>query len=453
MPKSNKSNIQQFMDAFTSMRLTIIVLIVLAAASILVIIFQNYHPADFYGWEEHYRTHTHPLKYKLYSFFQLFAPYHSWWFISLLTLLCISLLLCSIQRFSIIMRIIRANDDFRQETRLSSQENYHRLKLPAEIALPLTARLLKRRFYRIYERMEPERTLLFAKRNAVSRLGPLFCHVGLLALFLGGLIAGIWGKSVLLWGEPGEFIRAPFASHSVKVDDFTIEYNANGQIKDYISVLKVFDADSNLVMDRSVEVNHPLRYGGVSYYQSSYRVHPRKVKSATVAAATVGRTDVDTITVAFGTASPIPQTGYSIELADFAADFQIAAEGVISKSEQLSNPAFLVQFLKDGENAGHQWVFARFPSVHSSEEAPFRISLVSFDPLYYTGLQAAVNPGTPFIWTGFAVMTLGLILVFYFNHRLVWVAFTRRPGGEDEIHIAGSSHKFKEQFKQETADH
>jgi cytochrome c biogenesis protein len=90
--------------------------------------------------------------------------------------------------------------------------------------------------------------------------------------------------------------------------------------------------------------------------------------------------------------------------------------------------------------------------VHSKEGLPFVVTFVTFDPLYYTGLQASVNPGSPFIWFGFAVMTIGLILVFYLNHRLVWVVFVKRSGKQDEVHVAGSCHKFKELFKREMND-
>lgn len=41
-------------------------------------------------------------------------------------------------------------------------------------------------------------------------------------------------------------------------------------ISDYISELEVIDKDGNIVAKKDIEVNHPLRYGGYHFYQSSY---------------------------------------------------------------------------------------------------------------------------------------------------------------------------------------
>lgn len=449
MSPIKKSNAQRFMDLMTSMRLTIIILIVLACASILIIIFQDYHPTNFYGWEEYYRTNTHPVKYALYQFFELFSPYRSWWFLSLLTILCTSLLLCSLQRFKIIFKFLTANNDFRDAENVSHLENFHQIKMPTDQAVPLVSRMLKRKFFKVFLREENGTTFLFARKHSISRLGPFLSHIGLLALFVGGLISGLMGRSALLWGGPGEYIEAPFADHKLLVEDFTIEYNDEGQIKDYLSFVKVFDRRDNHVLDKRIEVNGPLRFDGVSYYQSSYRTHSRKARNVTVAVSDSSGTRMGAITVEFGSVQRVPGTDYQIEFAGFTADFQITSEGITSKSDKLNNPAFLLQFLRGDQVLGHQWLFARFPDVHAEERTPIAASFVSFEPYYYTGLQASKNPGSPFIWAGFIIMTLGLILVFYFNHRLIWATFVTRPGTQDELYIAGSCHKFKEQYKRD----
>lgn len=452
MVRKKKSKPEQIIDLLTSMRFTIIILIILACASILIIIFQDYHPTNFYGWEEYYRNHLHPAKFALYEFFQLFTPYNSWWFISLLSLLCISLLLCSIQRFRIILSFLSVRDDFRTEENVSLQENFHKLKMPAGSAVQHVIHVLKRKFYLVFVRNDGDKSYLFAKKHSTSRLGPFLSHVGLLALFVGGLISAIFGRSALLWGGPGDYIEAPFADHKLLVDDFTIQYNHEGRIKDYLSFVELYDENGNHILDKKIEVNGPLRYSGVSYYQSSYRLHSRKVKNVTVAVKDSSGAPIDTIMVDFASMQAVPGTPYKVELAGFAADFQITDEGVTSKSDKLNNPAVLLQFYKNDTPIGHQWLFARFPNVHANEEMAITASLVTFEPYYYTGLQASKNPGSPFIWSGFIIMTLGLILVFYLNHRLVWAVIVAHPGKQDEIYIAGSCHKFKEQFRQEMKD-
>lgn len=451
MTRKEKSMPQRFVDAMTSMRLTIIVLIVLACTSIVAILFQNYHPTNFPNWEEFYREKLGPTRYGIYSFFQLFTPYHSWWFISLLGVLCVSLFLCSINRLRSAMKFVVSKSDFRDGSRLSRQKNFHSFKTEMGAAAGAFTHILRRKLFTVYVRKDGEKSYIYAKKNAFSRVGPFLSHVGLLALFLGGLVASIWGKSILLWGAPGDYINAPFADHRIYVDDFTIQYTEDGQVKDYLSQLKVIDEEGKVLKQQLVEVNGPLRFRGVSYYQSSYRLHPRKIKGLVIAVSDSNGSLIDTLEIAYGSRAGIGETGYQAEIADFAADFQITEHGVVSKSGELRNPAVLIHYLNGGEVVGHQWLFARFPSVHMSKDQPFRATLLDFEPIYYTGLQAASNPGSAFIWAGFVIMTLGLVLVFYLNHQQVWVAIETAPSG-DSVYVAGTSHKFKDRFRTEIKD-
>jgi len=440
------------MDIMTSMRLTIIVLIVLASASIFSIIFLQMNPTDFYNWQEYYASHMNPVKFKLFMFFQLFTPYHSWWFIGLLSMLSVSLLLCSINRLKGMIKLVFGRSDFRSNEKLSKQKNFHSFKLDPEASEQIASNVLKKRFYRVFSRKEDGKTYIYARKHSLSRMGPFLSHVGLLALFVGGLIAAIAGKTAMIWGGPGDVISAPFAEQKIRVDDFHILYNEEGDVKDYISKLTVLDDSGNSILSETIEVNHPLRYAGVSYYQASYQPHPRKVRRAMIAVEGDGGVPRDTLVVHFGERVAVPGTDFEIELADFAADFQITENGPVSKSRQLRNPALLLNYYDNDESIGHEWLFAKFPSVHTNKDLPFQSKLLDFEPLFYTGLQAAYNPGSTFIWAGFLIMTLGLILVFYLNHKQIWITFVHKPGSKDEVYLAGTSHKFKDQFRREVKE-
>ncbi len=55
----------------------------------------------------------------------------------------------------------------------------------------------------------------------------------------------------------------------IKLKDFRIEYYKTESIRDYISDIQVIK-DGNVVAEKSIEVNHPLHFGGYHFYQSSY---------------------------------------------------------------------------------------------------------------------------------------------------------------------------------------
>jgi len=66
------------------------------------------------------------------------------------------------------------------------------------------------------------------------------------------------------------FALMPGFSHSEGGVKLTYSRPANRAISDYISELEVTDKEGKVVAAKDIEVNHPLRYGGYHFYQSSY---------------------------------------------------------------------------------------------------------------------------------------------------------------------------------------
>jgi len=60
-----------------------------------------------------------------------------------------------------------------------------------------------------------------------------------------------------------------FPGHMGENKEFTLRYVTQGMVKDYFSDLQVFE-DGKLMLEKTIEVNHPLYYGGYHFYQSSY---------------------------------------------------------------------------------------------------------------------------------------------------------------------------------------
>jgi len=440
---------EKIYGALTSMKLAIILLIVLGVLSTAAVLFQDAHPANFDGWEEHYKNQLSPWKYALYSGLQLFTPYKSWWFVSLLTLLSVSVLLCSIRNAAGMFRLAFSRSDYRSKEQISRFKNAAAFVLPEGTAEETLRHVFRRKAFRTTVQNDAGETRLYAKKGGVSRIGPFLSHIGLIMLFLGGLVAALMGKTQMLWGDPGSTMVVPFADHKIRVDDFRIYYNEKGQVKDYVSWLTVLDEHDTPVFDKKIEVNQPLRYGGVSYYQSSYQVHPRSFRHAELEIKTPRNPVPDTVHVHLGEKTPLADTGLAVLAADFAVDFKLTNDGVVSASRDLRNPAMLVQIWENDEEIAHQWLFANFPSFHSSADSSMQANLLAFEPLYYTGLQASTSPASPFIWAGFAMMSLGIYFVFFLNHRQLWAAVTQEAGKKDSVIIAGTSHKFKDQFGRE----
>lgn len=69
--------------------------------------------------------------------------------------------------------------------------------------------------------------------------------------------------------EHKQYVFENHPGHSGKSKEFTLRYITQSMIKDYFSDLQVI-AGGKVVLEKTIEVNHPLYYGGYHFYQSSY---------------------------------------------------------------------------------------------------------------------------------------------------------------------------------------
>jgi cytochrome c biogenesis protein len=80
--------------------------------------------------------------------------------------------------------------------------------------------------------------------------------------------------------------------------------------------------------------------------------------------------------------------------------------------------------------------------------APFFLELGSFEHVQASGLQIARAPGQNVVYLGFALLTAGVFVMFYVNHRRLW--FWVRPGeAGTELLFAGSGIRNQRDFRQD----
>jgi len=111
----------------------------------------------------------------------------------------------------------------------------------------------------------------FLNRLSSTLKRPGFCliHLGILIVLTGGIIGNRFGfKEYINIYEKG-VINVPSTDFYIQLDNFEIEYYPNSVIKDYKSTLTIIERDKR-VMTKTIEVNHPLKYKGIWFYQESY---------------------------------------------------------------------------------------------------------------------------------------------------------------------------------------
>ncbi len=263
-------------DFLASVKLALILLLALAVFSIIGTIVPQNQPEAFY-----------------HSYFGAFAAtalklglndtYHAPWFLFLLAMLAANLVICSIERLPLTLRLMRS--DPAKELSKARKPNIE-LDLPVDAASAVAkAEKLLVPFGAVHKAADGGKTTLFAQKGAWSRLGVYVVHMSVLIIFIGaiiGLIVGFDGTMRIPQGKQADVValesggghKLPF---SVRLDKFNIDYYDTGQVSEYRSKL-TFVQDGKDVLTRDIIVNDPAGFGGIDFYQSFYGYDLTKVK-------------------------------------------------------------------------------------------------------------------------------------------------------------------------------
>lgn len=434
-----------------SVRFAIGILIALALASIFSVLLGEWIPP---GQTDAFYIHRFGERtFHVYRLLGLLSPYGSWWFSGLLALLGLSLLTCSIRRVRSTLSTAFGVDLRDDPAQVMRSPNHRKISLSSAIdsTRDRIRELLGGKRYRISENRTDERVVVYARRGGIGRLGAPLTHLGILFLLVAGIIVGTQGYRSTEYGGPGDVLAVPGRSFRIRVDSVDLETTASGQVQDYFSTLTVLDPDS--VLTKTIEVNDPLRYGGMDVYQSEFRSDPRRVIDARISVIDKETgVPVADLTLPFHEQVAVSDLNMSFHLHEFVADFVIGEGGQIgSRSSEFKNPAVKVAILDNGEDSepSEKWLFLNFPDMHAKDTDSYRFRLIGFTPIHITGLQVAWMPGKPLVWAGFGVCTLGIFLAFYVAHRRIWIVLEPEADERCQVAVGGSSSKNRAAFDRE----
>jgi hypothetical protein len=120
--------------------------------------------------------------------------------------------------------------------------------------------------------------------------------------------------------------------------------------------------------------------------------------------------------------------------------------GPFSASPYPRNPALEVEVAHGGDTE-RGWLFLYHRGFSKRFIAPVDLVCARIEPVYYTGLEVSSNPGTGVLIAGFIVATLGLLLMYGCNPRVVR-GFARPDG----LVAAAGDHRWRASFEREFAD-
>ncbi|MFH2124391.1 MAG: cytochrome c biogenesis protein ResB [Pseudomonadota bacterium] len=363
--------------------------------------------------------------------------YSSGWFLSLLGLLCINLIICSLDRFPGVWRQIKADNLATPLTRLEKmlpQDQWQSDNPPASSTSSLKT-ALSSNGWEAKKRPLANGILLFAQKGAMTRTGVYIVHVSILVIFAGAIIGSALGfkASVMLPETRATDKVYTFDTRAaidlgfeVRCDRFNIEFYDNGMPKAYRSHLSILE-NGKVVKEKAIVVNDPLSYKGITFYQSSYE--PYQEFLVTITNKKTGLSEH--VIIPYKEQHSFEKSDLRLGIINAEARGQSISRMKIWLTDDNGEPSLF--WLDDGE----QVTVERTKTNYT----------VSAKQMYATGLQVAKDPGVWTVYAGCALMILGLMIAFFMSHQRIWLYIREEPDGKSSILMTGNANKNKVNFE------
>ena len=430
---------------FTSVKLTVVVLLLIAATSVIgTLIPQNDLPAFYvYKYGE--------TLYKVFMAIDIFDMYHSWWFLLLMGILGINITVCSIHRLQATWKIIFPKKVNYSPGRFQKSKNSHSFQVKADMTVLVAGfeKFLRKHMGAVVRRDNSGEVLLFTEKGRWTRMGVYVVHVSVLLLLAGGVIGGVWGYKGFVSIPEGETAhRVELRKGGGQVDPgfaircntFSVSFYDTGAPDEYKSNITILE-EGREVLTTEIKVNHPLRYKGISLYQSNYGTDSATGVKLTITGRDSGMSYQKTLNV--GDTITLPEAGGSFTLERFSKGYDFRGHNLGES---------FVGRVKDKTGKESQIVVpVRFPTFDKMRGGRFVFQVDDFEKKYYTGLQVTKDPGVWCVYTGFILMIIGCWITFFMSHQSLCVQIKEDGSGAVEVQVFGIANKNNQGMKLKTA--
>lgn len=419
--------LRRFIGIVADLRLAIILLLVIAILSIAGTVIEQAESLTFY--QQNYPEETALygfLTWKVILAWGLNHLYSTWWYLSLLVLFGTSLTACTFTRQLPALKAARKWKYYQKPAQ------FEKLALSTALdsgSIKALVPLLQQQKYRVFQ----QDNAVYARKGLVGRIGPIIVHAGMLIVLLGGvwgIFTGFFAQEMIPTGntfkvqniiESGPFSRSHIPQDwSVKVNRFWIDYTNDGAIDQFYSDLSIISDRQDELKRKTIYVNEPLRYDGVTFYQTNWSIAAVKVQLNNSPIFQLPMAKLDTVGSGkiWGTWIPTKPD---------------LSEGVSLLARDLQGTALI--YNQQGELASAVRV--------GQSVAIDNVNLKLVDLIGSTGLQIKADPGVPIVYAGFGLLMLGVVMS-YFSHSQIWALETN-----NDFYFGGKTNRAQVSFERE----
>lgn len=384
--------LKKIINFMTSLKFGIILFLIIAAYSIIGTVIPQGMDAEFYL--KQYETFG-----KLMIFLQFDNVYSSVIFIIIVFTFIINLVGCTIKILPAQLKKMKNNY---MPQKMKNSENLYAEGLNVE---DFKKRLKIKRFNII-----DNGDNVYAVKHRIGHIGSSVTHLGIVIIILGAVLSNMFAKEGFISLIPGE--RAEFKEYgfSLLLDDFYIDLREDGSVEQYYSEFSIY-SDENKIKEEKIWVNNPLSYNGFDFYQSNYGWASKlNIKDKD------GKLLYDNVMKDSRNDFYQPEH-LSIYLYGFFPDFSMDKTGnPISLSQEMNNPAYAV-ILYNQEGYVDSYIVPPGQPINYND-----LEIIFTDSVLYTGITYRQDYGFYFVLLGSCILTLGILLSFYFYPKYILIA-------------------------------
>lgn len=419
---------RELVPLLADLRLAIVLLLAIAVFSMAGTVIEQGQSLAFYqaNYPEHPALFGF-LSWKVVATLGLDHVYRTWWFLALLILFGSSLTACTFKRQLPALRWFSRTWNFYTQPR-----QFQKFALSAEFdrtTVEQIVPLLTQRRYQIFQQGEA----LYARKGIVGRIGPIVVHASMLLILVGamwGSMTGFIAQEMVPSGNTFQIQNitdaGPWAAPqipkdwSVKVNRFWIDYTPEGAIDQFYSDMSVLDKDGQEVQRKTIHVNEPLRYRGVSLYQADWSIAAVRVR--------INNSPVFQLPMA-----PLETQGEGRIWGTWIPTKPDLSAGVSLVAKDLQG--MLLVYDTSGK------LVATVRAGMSTQVNGVTLSVLEL--VGSTGLQIKADPGIPIVYAGFGLLMLGVIMS-YISHSEIWGL--QKDG---KLYIGGRTNRAQVAFERE----
>ncbi|KAK6946201.1 ResB-like domain [Dillenia turbinata] len=279
---------------------------------------------------------------------------------------------------------------------------------------------------------------LYAFKGLAGRFAPIGVHLAMLLIMVGGTLSatGSFRGSVtvpqglnFVVGDvlgPVGFLSSPTDAFNteVHVNRFFMDYYDSGEVSQFHTDLSLYDLNGKEVLRKTISVNDPLRYCGITMYQTDW----------SISALQILKDDEGPFNLAM---APLKINGDKKLYGTFLPIGNADSPNIKGISMLARDLQSVILYDQEGKFAGVRRPNSKLPIEIDGTK------IVILDAIGSSGLDLKTDPGVPAVYAGFGALML-TTCISYLSHSQIWAL----QDGTTVI-VGGKTNRAKAEFPDE----